>query len=73
MTRELETRPIEVITDEMAAIFRQKSPAERVAMIGAANRTARVLAEAGARFVHPDWSDDQIQAEVLRRVCGGTT
>lgn len=63
---------IEVIDDEMAEILRLKTPAERIAMIGAANRTARLLAAAGARHLHPDWTDAQIQAEVVRRVCGGT-
>jgi hypothetical protein len=63
---------IEVIDEELAAVLRQKTPAERVEMIGAANRTARVLAAAGVRYQHPDWDDEQVQAEVIRRVCGGT-
>jgi hypothetical protein len=46
---------------------------EKVAMIAAANRTARLLAAAGIRYQHPDWNDEQVQAEVIRRVCGGTT
>ena len=49
-----------------------KTPAERIAMIDAANRTARLLARAGIRYQHPDWNERQIEAEVLRRVCGGT-
>jgi hypothetical protein len=71
MTRSIEPSRIEVVDDQMAEILRQKTPAERVAMIGAANRTARLLAEAGARHLHPDWTDAQIHADVLRRVCGG--
>jgi hypothetical protein len=43
-----------------------------VEMVAAANRTARLLAAAGTRFVHPDWDEAQVQAEVIRRVCGGT-
>ena len=54
---------------EKAAIF---TPAERVEMIAAANRTARLLAAAGIRHHHPDWSEERVQAEVIRRVCGGT-
>jgi len=64
--------PIEVIDDQMAEIFRRKTPAEKVAMICAANRTARLLAAAGARYLHPDWSEEEIQSEVIKRVCGGT-
>jgi hypothetical protein len=71
MSRIIEPTRIEVVDDQMAEILRQKTPAERVAMIGAANRTARVLAEAGARHIYPEWTDAQIHAEVLRRVCGG--
>jgi hypothetical protein len=62
---------IEVIDDEMAAILRTKSPAEKVAMICAANRTARLLAAAGVRYSHPDWNEVQVQAEVVKRVCHG--
>ena len=56
----------------MVEVLRRKSAAERVEMIGAANRTARMLAAAGIRFQHPQWTDEQIQAEVIKRVSGGT-
>jgi hypothetical protein len=62
---------IEVIDDELAAALRQKTPAERVQLISAANHTARALAAAGVRFQHPDWTEDKVQQEVLRRLCGG--
>jgi hypothetical protein len=63
---------IEVIDDDLAEVLRKKTPLERVQMIGAANRTARLLAAAGVRFQHPDWNEEQVQAEVIKRVCGGT-
>ena len=72
MSRSLYPNRIEVIDRDLAAVLRTKTPAERVEMIAAANRTARVLAAAGVRYLHPDWSDEQVQAEVIRRVCGGT-
>jgi hypothetical protein len=62
---------IEVIDRVSAAILAAKTPAERVAMVGAAYRMARVLAEAGARYIHPDWTDLQIQQEVARRMMHG--
>lgn len=65
-------RPIEVVDDAVADVLRRKSPAERLELIFAANRTARILAEAGARHAHPEWDDAQIAAEVVRRVTGGT-
>jgi hypothetical protein len=70
MSRKIDPRNIEVIDDDLAAILRQKTPAERVAMITAANRTARLIAAAGVRFQYPDWDENQVHAEVLRRVCG---
>jgi hypothetical protein len=72
MPRSIDPRNIEVIDDALAAVLRQKTPAERIAMIGSANRTARMIASAGVRHQHPDWEEAKIQFEVIRRVCGGT-
>lgn len=57
---------IEIIDDDMVAVFSSKSPAERIAIVADANRTARILAAAGARYLHPNWDEPQIQAEVAR-------
>ncbi len=64
---------IEIIDDDLWEALRNKSPTERIQMIDAANRTARILAAAGIRYLHPDWNEAQIQDEVIRRVCGGTS
>jgi hypothetical protein len=56
----------------IADVFRTKSPGEKIAMVAAANRTARLLAAAGVRLLHPDWNETQVQAEVIRRVSCGT-
>ncbi|MCI0493344.1 MAG: hypothetical protein L0Z07_10460 [Planctomycetes bacterium] len=63
---------IEVVDDRLADVLSKKTPAERVEMIAAANRTARLLAAAGIRYQHPDWNKAQVHAEIIRRVCGGT-
>jgi hypothetical protein len=63
---------IEVIDDQIAEVLRRKTPAEKVEMVAAANRTARLLAAAGTRYQHPNWDDLQVQEEVIRRVAGGT-
>ena len=65
-------RQIEVIDDDHADVLRTKTPAEKIAMVAAANRTARLLAAAGIRFVHPEWDELQVQAEVIKRVSGGS-
>jgi len=62
---------IEVIDRVFASILAAKSPAERVAMVAEANRTARILAEAGVRYLHPDWTESQIQSDVARRMAHG--
>lgn len=69
----LDDGQIEVVDDAVAEVLRKKTPAERVAMIAAANRTMRLLIEGHLRTVHPDWTDPQVAAEVVRRMTRGTT
>jgi hypothetical protein len=64
----LDAGQIEVIEDELAEALRRKTPAERVAMISEADQTMRLLIEGGLRTRHRDWSDDQVRAEVVRRM-----
>ena len=64
---------VEVIDRQYAAILAAKTPAERVAMVGEAWQTARLLAAAGVRYLHPDWDESQVQAEVSRRMQHGAT
>lgn len=71
MNRALPHR-IDSMDPALAEVLRTKTPAEKIEMVAAANRTARLLAAAGARLLHPDWSEAQIQAEVIRRVSGGS-
>jgi hypothetical protein len=70
MSRTIDPRHIEVIDDDLANILREKTPVERIQMIGDANDTARLLAAAGIRYCHPDWSENQIQREIARRMLG---
>ena len=70
MSCKIDPRNIEVIDDDLAEILRQKTPAERIAMTADANDTARILAAAGIRHGHPDWSEQQVQREVARRMLG---
>jgi len=72
MPRVPSPRNIEIVDPQIAEVLRRKTPAEKVEMVVAANRTARLLAAAGIRFQHPDWNDAQVQAEIIRRVTGGS-
>ncbi len=64
---------VEVIDRLTAAILASKTPAERVAMVGDAHRTARILIAAGVRHIHPDWDEEKVQSEVAHRMIHGAT
>jgi len=68
----LDDGQIEVVDDALAEVLRQKTPAERVAMIFDANRTMRQVLAGGLRTRHSDWPDERVLAEVARRMLGGT-
>jgi hypothetical protein len=68
----LDPGQIEVIDDAVAEILRRKTPAEKLAMVFAANRTMRLRIEGALRTWHSDWSDEQIRREVARRMTRGT-
>lgn len=68
----LDDGQIEVVDHAVAAILRTKTPAEKIAMVGEAHRTAKVLIAAGVRRMNPEWSDAEIQNEVSRRLIRGT-
>ncbi len=61
-------RRIEVVDPAMAEVFRQKTPAERIAMTCDANETMRLLIAGRLRTEHPDWEDDRISQEVAGRM-----
>jgi Rv0078B-related antitoxin len=70
MSQTIDPRNIEIIDDALAAVLRNKTPAERIAMAADANETARKLAAAGIRHDHPDWSQRDVESEVARRMLG---
>ena len=73
MNPRLDKGQIEVVDLRVAEVLRRKSSADRIAMIGAANRTARQLLAAGIRYHFPTWDDDAVQCEVARRMLRGST
>jgi hypothetical protein len=73
MSRRPEVRRIEVVDEAVAEVLRRKTPAERVAMLFACNRTMRLRIEGHLRTRHPDWDDRQIAGEVARRMLLGTS
>jgi hypothetical protein len=73
MRRVIDPRRIEVVDDDVVRFLRDKTPAERIAIGFAANRTVRLVIEGALRSDHPDWNDARVKAEVARRMLNGTT
>jgi hypothetical protein len=69
----LDPGQIEVVDDAVAEILRHKTPAERLAMMFAANRTMRLMLEASIAGEHPHWTSQQVLREVARRMSGGAS
>lgn len=67
----LDPGQIEVIDDDMAEIFRQKTPAERLAIVHGMWRSARQMILAILRSEHPDWTEQEILKETARRLSHG--
>ncbi|MCZ2340980.1 MAG: hypothetical protein LC104_04190 [Bacteroidales bacterium] len=59
---------IEVISDDVVRMMKSKTPAEKIALVGTANRTGRLLMAAGIRILHPDWTEEQVQQEIILRM-----
>lgn len=68
----IDPRNIEVVDPAQAEAYRRMTAAERVAIIGSVNRAARKLIAAGAKTLHPEWTQEAVQAEVARRMTLGS-
>ena len=65
-------KKIELLDETVAEILRRKTPTERLAIGLEMNRTARLMIAASLRAYHPNWTEEQILAEVARRMLDGT-
>jgi hypothetical protein len=61
----------EVVDDEMAAILRGKTGAERLAIASAMYTSARRMLLSHLAAEHPDWSEEEVQREAARRLSHG--
>lgn len=68
----MKLKPYEVVDEDVAAILRTKTPGERLAMVFDLYDLARTLVESGVRRDEPDWDDDQVRKEVVRRMASGS-
>lgn len=69
----LDSGQIEAVDDNVAALLRAKTHAERLAMVSDCDRAARTLIAAILRQRHPDWTQRRIIAAVAGRMSGEPT
>jgi len=69
--RTLEPRNIEVMDDDMAAVLRAKTGAQRLRIADGLFTFARDHIAARLRREYPDWSEQQVRREVARRLSHG--
>lgn len=61
----------EVLDDEMAAVLRSKTPAERLAIAFRLWKFARETLTETLRRDHPEWDEAELGREVARRMSHG--
>lgn len=66
-------RCVEVVDARVAAILRRKSPSDCVEMIFESSRLAREMMSSRIRTEYPNWTVDEVNKEVARRILRGTT
>lgn len=67
----VDKRQIEVVDDRMAEVLRGKTGAERLAIAFGLYSSARRMLISALRSEHPDWTEEQINAEAARRLSHG--
>jgi hypothetical protein len=65
------TPRIEVMSEEMAAMLRQKTGAERLEIASRMYSSARHMLMNHLRSLHPDWNDQRISTEAARKLSHG--
>ncbi|MCL2646833.1 MAG: hypothetical protein FWD61_07480 [Phycisphaerales bacterium] len=60
------------VDEKLLSLLRQKSPAERTILASNMFTSAREMLRGFLKQQHPDWTHDQIQAELRRRIHGST-
>ena len=68
MRRPPNARLVESVDDAVVDVLQKMTPSDSVAAIVDANDTARLLSAAGVRYLYPTWTEQQVQAEVARRM-----
>lgn len=66
----IDPRNIEVPDPRVIAALKKMSGRDSLQQTLASHEFGRRLTESGVRDQHPDWSDDQVRVEIIRRMHG---
>lgn len=67
----VDPRQIEVIDDQVADILRSKTPEEKLRIGSGIWRSTRRMLLSHITNIHPDWSIEEVEKEVARRLLRG--
>ena len=67
----LDPRSVEIVDEDVARILRTKTGAERLRIAFSMYDSARRMLTSMLTADHPDWSEDQLREEVVRRLSHG--
>ncbi len=67
----LESQNLENLDDAMVAIYRNKSPLERLRIAFGLWSLAKSILVNTLRSLHPDWNEKKIQKEAAKRISHG--
>ena len=70
-TMSLDRRNIEVVDEEMAQVLRLKTGAERLRIASEMFSSARQMIISMLRSEHPEWDEQEIRQEAVRRLSHG--
>ncbi len=62
---------IDIMDDAMADILRQKTPLQRLQIAGRMWQSARVMIRGSICTSHPEWTERQVNRELIRRISHG--
>lgn len=63
---------IEVVDDDMAEVFRTKTPAERLGIGFNIWASVQKMLTSHLKKTHSDWDSEKVQSEVARRMLRGS-
>ena len=69
--RSTEFGHLEIVDDVMCEILKQKSPLERLEIAFGLWRSARKQLFHYLRSLHPDWDEEKVSSEVIKRISHG--